>query len=135
MKYLIASFIIIFSASVMSYGQNQTQLKVSEAEFTTKDKMHDYAISIKDEGVYKISVISPSGELISIPINNSKFTTGQVAKFSINSKYWTPGSYSIMVEKDKKLMERLSINVSSDRAKKERQAHQKAKLRQMKNNQ
>ena len=128
MKYLLILLTMISSLTLynISYGQDHTQLKVIDAEYTTKDKVLEYVISIKKDGIYKISVISPNGELISIPINNGKYKAGQKAKFSINSKYWNPGAYNVIIEKDKIFVERRRINIISDKAKKERDSSRKA---------
>lgn len=134
MKYILTSIssILICLLSLCSYGQNQ--LKVTQAEFTTKDKIHDFNIPIQEDGLYKISVLNPNGELISTPIQNRNFTKGQTAEFSINSKYWKAGSYSIIIMKDQILEDRLSINVSDNKAKKEMMALKKAQSKKAKDN-
>jgi len=132
MKYLLTSILVsaICLIAQCSYGQNQ--LKTTQAEFTIKDKVHEFNIPITEDGLYKISVLSPSGELISTPIQNRNFTKGQEAEFSINSKYWKAGSYSILIEKDQHIQDRLTINISDDKAKKEMMARRKVEAQKKK---
>jgi len=90
--------------SISSFAQQKKEAAVyindtfKKTAFSLKENVHPYQYKVLETGVYEVSVISPTGELLSKPVKSKNFEQGATINFEINSKYWKAGIYKILIE-------------------------------------
>lgn len=103
MKHLIVKISIIalsifcfvfFTNDVMAQSAKQK----NQQSFSTKDIVKQYQVQIEAEGEYEVVVIDPKGQTIARPIESTRQMKGSTINFEVNSKYWTPGLYTILTK-------------------------------------
>jgi len=86
-------FLFFTNSSVAQSSNNKKQ-----TSFSTKDKVQHYQVQIENDGNYEVVVIDPKGQTIARPIESTKQMKGSTINFEVNSKFWTPGLYTILTK-------------------------------------
>lgn len=108
MKNILFVFISIcfFCLSVNA----QTQ-KIRSLDHTVKDNALEYKIPVQADGAHSVVIINPQGETLSWPVKDKVFKKGQTIDFTLNSKYWSSGTYRIQIMHENKSVDMYAINV------------------------
>jgi len=109
---IILGIVFLISSFSLAAQDNAKEKKVA---FTTKDKFQDCHFDVKEKGIYSVIIMDPAGSIVSKPTYQKEYAAGEKIKTKINSKYWRPGDYYVLLEKDYKVVDRYQINVTIDR--------------------
>ncbi len=100
MKFL--KYIIGLMSIFLVTGLAAQKIDVIPANKIQNKKPNDrfYVMTVKDAGDYTVKILNPSGEIQTSPIKKKKYNSREQVEFKINTKFWKPGAYIIIVENE-----------------------------------
>ena len=108
MKKHIFITLIVCLFGMMASAQTERSRKI---DHTVKDNFVDFNIPVEQQGLYSVVIISPNGEIMSWPIKDKKYSKGQTLELTLNSKYWTSGSYRVQIMSEGREVDTYSLQV------------------------
>jgi len=86
---------LMFSQTVL--GQDKAVLG-DKLTKSTKSKVISHTFEAPSAGAYTVTIYGPGGEEVTRPMQNQQLKAGSREVVQFNIKYWSPGSYQLVVK-------------------------------------
>ncbi len=96
---------------------------------TNLSKIQSYVFTIPADGTYTAKILSPNGELVSSPIHQREFKTGEALEFKYKPTYFSAGKYQIVISNERQDVKRSAIIIQSNRAEQLRREKERYKIK------
>jgi len=117
---LIFGLLVFITPPALAQNKQETVTRIAsvkKAKFSLTDNVEHFTFRAKKAAIYNILVLSPIADIISKPIKNKPLKAEEELKFSINTKYWKPGTYRIFIQIDGVTIEQRKIFIQRNKHK------------------
>jgi len=111
---------IIFAQPAFAQNKKETPTRISiakKAKYSLTDNLEHFNFKAKKAADYDVVVLSPVANIISRPVKNKKLEANEELNFTLNTKYWKPGTYRIFIQIDSITVEQRKLLIKRDKHK------------------
>jgi len=119
---LLICCIFILVAQPAAFAQNKTTTPTKMAiatktKYSLTNNIEQFNFKAKKAAIYNVLVLSPIADIVSKPVNNKQLNIGEELNFNINTKYWKPGTYRILIQIDGLTVQQRKLIIKRNRHK------------------
>lgn len=118
LQLLVCCFFIVAAQPALAQNKKETLTKMAIAtkvKYSLTNNIEQFNFKAKKAAIYNVLVLSPIADIISKPVNKKQLNIGEELNFNINTKYWKPGTYRILIQIDGNTIEQRKLIIKRQR--------------------